>query len=74
MFLVEVDAPGGEQVAQADDALHPGPLAPRDDEQTGDVVPVRALTAAADDLGLDLMDETSRLAGGLVDNPLNPAP
>jgi hypothetical protein len=29
--------------------------------------------SAADDLGLDLMDETSRLAG-LVDNPLNPAP
>lgn len=42
-------------------------------QRAGLVPALRALTAAADDLGLDLMDETSRLAG-LVDNPLNPAP
>nr|WP_258053463.1 MarR family transcriptional regulator [Streptomyces sp. Ru72] len=42
-------------------------------QRAGLVPALRALTAAADDLGLDLTDETGRLAG-LVDNPLNPTP
>jgi DNA-binding MarR family transcriptional regulator len=42
-------------------------------QRTGLVPALRALTAAADDLGLELTDEATRLAG-LVDNPLNPSP
>ncbi|MFF3906105.1 MarR family winged helix-turn-helix transcriptional regulator [Streptomyces sp. NPDC001848] len=42
-------------------------------QRAGLVLALRALTDAADDLGLDLTDETTRLAG-LVGNPLTPAP